>query len=642
MSDHPTVDRSELAARITALEFAPSATYPEPPQGKDFWGLDIVQATVFATTTGMPVRMLGDPGTGKTSFGLWVGNALGLKTVYLPAALLTPEDMTTPMPTDRDGRRVLDFLVDADLMDPAPKLLVIDELNRAESVTVQNQLLELVQHHRIADVTIPNLVGILAFDNEGRENGITTEADFTLADRFTSLKIGPNQVPWRLFLALKYREHDLNRVYAVYSRLTPRQQWHLSPRVLDHVIECALAGLPAVWGLPIQPGRFDDGDGSYRRRIRDADGRDRTDEILADICAALGVPNRDRVPDAFDRALQYAFEHGANLFVEGPPGIAKTSVIEARGREAGFDVKVLSVPVLSPENLVVPFPDASGQRLERMILEWFTRPGRKLLVLDEVWRGSPAVANKLMELTQLHSLAGRAIDDLVIVAINNPPRLGSYKLNVGRADQAQVERFALNLEVGGADLPAKSWLLRTYGEIAEPFVEWHTEDLSDEARPLITMRALERMIQLYAQNLPLEWAKPFLNGEHVPVSLHDLEARLAKQPMARLRKIAAEVDDYEAALSAKDADTTQVATEVFYAFMQAELVQLEDHRDAIVRLIGWLPNQNIINLMRRGGSFQKFWNEVFRQAVEYRKLREAGVTDVAQALADSRDAARAV
>jgi MoxR-like ATPase len=612
MTTQLLLDRHEVAERIAELEFAPNATYPKPPSGKDFWDLDIVKAFLHGIATGQPFRFLGDPGVGKTAFVLWMAKELGLKVVYIPAALIAPEDLAVPMPHKGEKGMELDFLLYKELTCPDAKVIIIDELSRATK-QVQNQLLELVQQKRLADIPIPNVIGMFSMDNEGKENGITAQPDFTQSDRWATVKVDSNKIPWRWGLANQeeFRNVDLTSVYRVYARLSPSVRKLLSPRVLEHVMYNGLRGHPLIWGLPIQAGH-EGPDGSSRVLLVDENGHDVTDETLDSIASALGVQNRTHIGDPLERALKAAFEDHKTLFVEGAPGTGKTAYIREMAEATGAKVLILSGPVISPDNLVIPFP--SDGELDMMILKFLADPGRKIIVIDEIWRSSASVRNKLMEITQQGTIGGREIEDLVtVIGINNPKTIAGYKLEVGRADRAQVERFDMNLEVDARDVPAKSWLLRTYGEEAEPFIEWLEEDLDDLGRVLITKRGIERLIELARSGLPLEWAKPYMDGEYVPVPLMDLESRLAQRPVARLRAVAAKVDEYEDQLQS-EGDNTRAQTEVYFAFSRADETQLEEHREVCVRLLRHMSQQHVINLLRPSGKRQTFWHQVLRDA----------------------------
>lgn len=612
ITDTPVVPHKaiDFATAIAELAFPVTATYPEQPKPEEFLDLDIVKAFLYAITSGTPFRFLGDPGTGKTAFVLWMAEEFGIEVVYLPAAVLSPEDLAVPLPhrlkndDGSDGVMVLDFLVYNALMSPNPKIIVIDEMMRA-TTQVRNELLELSQQGRIADIVIPNLVTVLCMDNEGAENGITTEADFAMVDRWATVKVDPNKTPWRRALAAVFANVDLSGVFKIYARLTPRLRYLLSPRTLEHVLWNLLNGNPGIWGIGINV--------HGRCLLVDENGNDKTVEVLNDIAAALGVQNRTTVADQLERALTSAISGRKNLFIEGPPGCGKTAFIREQAKLSGADVLILSAPVISPDNLTIPFP-VDG-KLEIMVMEWLARKGDKILVLDEIWRCSTATRNKLMEILQQRTIGGQDIPDLLcVIGINNPKEVAGFKLDVGKADRAQVDRFFLSVSIQPNDVPAKTWLRATYGEEAEPFIEWLEDDVDELGRAFITMRGIERLIGLARHGLPLEWAKPYMKGEYAAVSLHELEARLSKRPLARLRQIAANVEQYEAQMGGTDGDNTPAQAEVLIAFSRADLDQLEVHREVCVRLFRHLSQQNLISLLRPAGKRQGFWQQILREA----------------------------
>jgi len=204
------------------------------------------------------------------------------------------------------------------------------------------------------------------------------------------------------------------------------------------------------------------------------------------------------------------------------------------------------------------------------------------------------------------------------IMANNPREVAGMKLDVGRPDPAQADRFAMNLQLTHDDIPGLEWLLATYGEDAEPVVDWYREDLqaTDPSRVLVTRRTLERIIKLSRRGQDVE--KAFIldadGNRYPPISLVDLRARLEDRPLARLTQVVANVDDYERRLEATgdDEDTDAMLT-VFNAFSNALLPQLEKHRDVCVRLYTVLDKQSQFNLLRHGGDRQRFWYAVLKE-----------------------------
>ena len=124
------------------------------------------------------------------------------------------------------------------------------------------------------------------------------------------------------------------------------------------------------------------------------------------------------------------------------------------------------------------------------------------------------------------------------------------------------------------------------------------------------------MINTHEAGNELQWALPFVGGEYVKVPLVDLHARLEKRPLARLKAIVADVEQYEADLSlGKDEFPMEHAT-VFMAFLKADVAALEKVREVCVRLYRVLDRQHRIDLIRQGGERQRFWNGVLQDSAK--------------------------
>ena len=121
-------------------------------------------------------------------------------------------------------------------------------------------------------------------------------------------------------------------------------------------------------------------------------------------------------------------------------------------------------------------------------------------------------------------------------------------------------------------------------------------------------------MNLHEAGNDLLWALPYVNGEYVKVPLVELHARLDKRPLARLRQVVANIDEYAAQLAlGKDEEAMAHAT-VFMAFYKADIPQLEEVRDVCVRLFKLLDRQHRIDLIRQGGDRQKFWNSILTES----------------------------
>jgi MoxR-like ATPase len=588
--------------------YAKNATYTTKPDVKDYINLPIVKAFVHAVASGQRYYLVGEAGIGKTSFVKEIGAALGYEVICINAANLGVENLFVPFPVEtNDGQRVLESLFFSKFTTPTKKVIFIDEIGRADA-GLANTLMELLQEGTLAGRPIEGLVTVIAADNpQGSSYGRMSGLDFSQADRFATVQLDSKTTPWRRAVAARFAEVDLKKTFSAYDTLDSDIRRVLNPRVLEFVISALLEGFPAAWALPIVNG--------VRLTLTDRGGNDRTKDVLDKIAAALGTVNRDVIADGVDRAVEYAVRTGQNVYIQGRPGIGKTARIKALLKAAGVAYEYDSAAVLSPEDLTVPFPSADGKTLDLVPMAKFGREDKWVWIVDEICRGSRRTQNAIMEPVQERTLGGNPTNIIATIALNNPREVAGFKLDVGKNDLAQASRFALSLEIDAKDIPSARYLREKYSEeVATPFVEWWEDDLDDVGRVLCTPRCLERMISLYEAGNDLQWALPYVNGDYVKVPLVELHARLDKRPLARLRQIIANVEQYEAELSkGKDEASMEHAT-VFMAFYKADIPQLDEVRDICVRLYKLLDRQHRIDLIRQGGERQKFWNEILTQS----------------------------
>jgi hypothetical protein len=261
-------------------------------------------------------------------------------------------------------------------------------------------------------------------------------------------------------------------------------------------------------------------------------------------------------------------------------------------------------------------PSADGT-LDNLLAVGFTGDAPKAVVWDEYNRPKDKAAfARLMEITQEWSVAGRPIQGLrAQVALQNPPYHVGRKLLVARNNIAQATRFTASLDISPDDIPANEWLIARYGKVAETVLEWWKNDIDDEGRAWITKRTLERLIRLYQKGLPLQQGLVYLgDGEYAPVPLATLEQRLTGVPRTGLSDLAADVEAWERKLQAalaSGSEGTDASDVVHQVFANAELSQLREHVDAVVRLTAHLPPKlRATYLVGASDEAQTFWVEV--------------------------------
>jgi hypothetical protein len=474
-----------------------------------------------------------------------------------------------------------------------PFVLLIDDSLQAGNA-VQSQLMQIACDWTLGEHDLRELgcVGVFLTDNESLAETSTRRTDLAILDRMVTIRLSANDTAWRRALAERFPDWDLREVFRQWASLSPRLRYLLSPRTLQHVLDCARAGFPLAWGLPLQNGRrlalAEEGkDGKP--------GRDRTAEILDAIAAAVGASNPATVADPVRRILRAAMKHRWAVLLQGPPGCGKTQITKQIAREeTGHEPVYFSMPVTSVEDLCVPVPTPDGS-LEAMLSGALLDPTPKVLIWDEYNRPKDKAAfAKLMEITQEWTLAGRPIPGLrAQVALQNPPYHLGRKMLVTSNNVAQASRFTVSYEVGPEDIPANEWLISTYGETAETVLEWWKNDIDDEGREWVTKRTLERLIKLHRVGMPLQPALVYLGeGEYAPVPLSGLEARLADRQAIGLAEFARNLPDWEARLAAAAETSTEGTNDtdlVHQVFSNAEVSQLERHLDVVARLLPYLP-----------------------------------------------------
>ena len=570
-------------------------------------------------------------GTGKTSaITEWL-DLNGLACVYLNAANLAPGDVIVIAPVRLPGGKiVLRELTLGNLQMDVPFAVYVDDMRQATQ-KVQNELLPMVCDGTIGMGRPENLELIILSDNEGAFEGIRTSEDPAMTDRLVTVPLKANDTGWRYALAAKYSDVDLKPVFRVWDSLEPELRHVLSPRCLDHVLYCTLNGFAPIMGLPIL--------GDQRMRLvsskKTTDGKttvsDRTVEILEKIATGVGVAYREETPDMVRKAIKAAMRDRLAVFIQGPPGCGKTEITKALVRDAGLNPVYFSVAMTDPERLVVPMPN--GNVIQAVLAEALATDEPYAIIWDEYNRPqSDATFSKLMEATQQWSIAGMKLDACrAQIALCNPSEYNGRKMNVRKNNIAQADRFTISLQIQPGDIPAFEWLISEWPALALPgdtesqerlkqitevVVDWHKSDLGDAHRAWVSARNVQRLAELAFTGLPLQNAMQYLGeGDFAPVSLVDLEARLADRPMARLKEIASNIESWEAKLKRANEvsdEGTNDTDQVHQALSLAEVSQLWDNIDAVVRLIRFLPPK-LKGTFFIGASEeeQKFWIEAF-------------------------------
>ena len=584
-----------------------------------------IDGMIAAGQTG---QIFGDHGIGKTStFLSYIPERYpDLDVVLVPAANLTPDDLlvNAPVRDPRTGELALQQLIMDQLAIRKKFVLVIDDSLQAGD-TIQSQLMQVACNWTLGEHDLRELgcVGVFLTDNESASEVGARRNDLAVLDRMATIRIGANDTSWRRHLSERYPSRDLSGLFQAWARLSPHLRRLLSPRTVQHVIDCAVEGFPLKWGLPLVNGaRLV----LAEQRSDGSPGPDRTDHILGEFATALGVPNPDNVADPVRRILRAAIRRRWAVLLQGPPGCGKTEITRHVVREeTGRNPVYFSLPVTNVEDLCVPVP-RSGGTLSSLLTRSLLGPEPKVLVWDEYNRPKDkSTFAKLMEVTQEWTLAGRRIENLrAQVALQNPPYHLGRKLLVASNNLAQASRFTVSYEVSPDDIPANQWLLDTYGSTAEVVLEWWKNDIDDEGRAWVSKRTLERIIKLHRHDLPLQSALIYLgDGEFAPVPLVGLEARLAGGRSTGLRDLAAEIELWEKRLRTavgNNSEGTGDSDLVHQILANAEASQLREHLDVVARLLRYLPPKlRATYLVGQAPEKQKVWVEAVARMARLRE-----------------------
>ncbi|MEV0645232.1 AAA family ATPase [Phytomonospora sp. NPDC050363] len=597
---------------------APKKAKPEPSELERF-----IEAMIAMGQTG---QVFGEHGIGKTAtFLSYIPKRFpGTEVVLVPAANLTPDDLLVNAPVrDGQGGLALRQLIMKQLNPGRPFVLLLDDSLQAGD-TIQSQLMQIACDWTLGEHDLRELgcVGVFLTDNESSAETSARRSDLAVLDRMVTVRITANDTSWRRFLSARFPQWDLAPVFRVWSSQSPEIRQLLSPRTLQHVLDCAREGFPLEWGLPLLNGaRL-----SLSDTRANGEPRDLTGEILGRIASALGVSPPDMVADPVRRILRAAIRNRWAVLLQGPPGCGKTAVTRQVVREeTGRDAVYFSLPVTNVEDLCVPVPTPDGS-LEALLTRSLLGPEPKVLVWDEYNRPKDKAAfAKLMEVTQEWTLAGRPIRNLKAqIALQNPPYHLGRKLMVSSNNVAQASRFTVSFEVSPDDIPANQWLIDTYGDTAEVVLEWWKNDIDDEGREWVTKRTMERLIKLHRHEQPLRTGLIYLgDGDYAPVSLSGLEARLADRRPIGLRELASDVDGWEARLLAaagandEGTDDTDLVHQVF---ANAEVSQLRDNMAVVARLLRHLPPKlRATYLVGQTPEKQRVWVEAVAEMARLRK-----------------------
>lgn len=605
----------------------PSATFPNVDELEvEILKTKVARWGTFAWETKLTTQFISEPGVGKTSFVKdYFKHHLGLNVLSLHLPTVDPDRLSVAMPEQtEDGGTVLSPSVMSQLLEA--DVILLDESRRAKE-SVRNSMMEMVQNKTIGGTPLKDGVTFIVCNNWSNESGVMSSGrDLAQESRFKTIELKARDLPWQVALGSTFPDIDLKELFKVYNTLDtrfPGASKYVSPRTLEHIIWNIINDLPGEFGLPLMAGPRE----WIMSEKKGQEPQNVTDEVMQTFCAALGRSFHKSSPQAARRALKLSIEQGKTIMLQGAPGIGKTEYVKQETRETGINTQYWSLQNINPDEHVVPFP-GDNSRLDLMLSKVIKPLDGKeyILIADEYYRAKPAVLNMMLEVTQGATLGGQDIPVKTVIAMTNPRMINGQRQSVNKPDRAQADRFFVSIDLTENDIPANEYLLNKYQDVAEPFLEWYKEDLDDLGRTLVNKRVLEGMMQIYEffqDSDELQHGLPYINDEHVAVSLTDLKTRLKKGQPARLRYVLEKKDEFAERLADRAPDggngDQEAHITVYTAMNNAEASELEKAKDDLAELVAHMDRTHRVALVRNKGDRQSIMSKILVQASKSKK-----------------------
>lgn len=199
------------------------------------------------------IRLLGDPGIGKTSAIKALISEAKLDSVYFSLSQVSPEDMAMPVP--RDGKLYTLLMKRLKRTMDEKYTLILDEFSRAQRRTAAAAM-ELTNNHAIAGQPLQGLSAVVAIDNKPQVGSTpldTGRIDDAQASRFVlTLELSPDNTGWQAYLRKKYGE-EFAQAFIDWRAEDVRDpnRWAATPRCLERLMKRENAGLPLADAVPV-------------------------------------------------------------------------------------------------------------------------------------------------------------------------------------------------------------------------------------------------------------------------------------------------------------------------------------------------------------------------------------------------------
>lgn len=199
---------------------------------------------------GYNVMFRGLHGIGKTVSSVNFLETNNIKYKYFSCSTLNPWLHFIGLPKEKqreDGEFYIDYIL-PDGFDNNIEVIILDEFNRARK-EIKNAVMELLQFKSINGRRFKNLKMIIAccnphFDDKDRPESLEYDVesiDPAQEDRF-QIQIDLPYKPNKKYLSHVYNEEIAEKAVSWWEKLTPEEQYSVSPRRLDLIIEHYYSG----------------------------------------------------------------------------------------------------------------------------------------------------------------------------------------------------------------------------------------------------------------------------------------------------------------------------------------------------------------------------------------------------------------
>lgn len=166
-------------------------------------------AVALAVQAKVPVILWGDPGTGKTSFIISLGEQLGIPVETVIASIREPSDFSgLPIIVNGEAKMAPPAWAKR-LAEAGEGLLFLDEISTAPPA-VQAALLRVVLDRVVGDLKLPDGIAVVAAANPPQQAAYGWDLTPALANRFCHIDWKPNASEWVEDFVIDFKKEKEN------------------------------------------------------------------------------------------------------------------------------------------------------------------------------------------------------------------------------------------------------------------------------------------------------------------------------------------------------------------------------------------------------------------------------------------------